>query len=117
MLNLKINGKFFKCLHLPSRLVVFSVTAQERNDGVPSFRLWQCWMQERIDESLAAVERERQINKQLMQRKQETEWQLMEALSQVGRTPTLKPSAKSWPNYCHCFLFFCGMTPFINLLS
>ncbi len=40
-------------------------------------------MQEHIDGGSAALERERQINRQLMQRKQETEWQLMEALSQV----------------------------------
>ena len=38
------------------------------------------------------MERERQINKQLMHRKQETEWQLMEALSQVGRALDPEPS-------------------------
>lgn len=34
----------------------------------------------------AAVEREKEINRQLMQRKQDTEWQLMEALSRTATT-------------------------------
>ena len=40
--------------------------------------------QVKIDEDAAALSREKQINKQIMQRKQETEWQLMAALSQVS---------------------------------
>jgi len=54
---------------------------------------------------MEALEREKQINKQLMQRKEETEWQLMEALSQVGtKPPSPSPSAsivKPMPD-CRC---------------
>lgn len=41
-------------------------------------------LQGKLDEGTEAYEREKQINRQIMQRKQEIEWQLMEALSQVS---------------------------------
>ena len=41
-------------------------------------------LQEQVLEGSEALEREKQMNKQIMQRKQEIEWQLMEAISQVA---------------------------------
>lgn len=53
----------------------FSLWTKEETDRIA--------LQEKLVAATEMAEREREINRQIMQRKQEIEWQLMDALSQV----------------------------------